>query len=541
MSKKNRGTSSVKDKEEKENLSSSPFASIVLKEKKEEKKEKKSPGTKKPGEIVHGYNPSLSFADILSSYEKTGNPYTLPKKSTQSSKSFGDILDEWENGTSKKPKTKEIKRESGLSSYKATRSFESILSEYEGIYREKNEEKKKRAKGADKAECDEMLRTSTLFLEDEDETVPQNVSWSVVGGRNPSFKREEPQKEKEAKVYKRSSSSYTPSTSFSDILSDYENSKRKKKEEEKTTHPESAVIKEEEKVVKETSFFIEDDETEVPSNVSWSVIGGRNENFVRVVPEEENAEDKKEEKTPKKTSEYKPSVSFADILSSYDKKKAQSNEEIAEIKDEEIVKEETIEPSSPFFIDSKEDEVPSNVSWSIIGGANKNYTRPVEEEKPIEEKEEKKEIKTTSPKYTPTASFSSILSTYEKKTDKREKTFSEIMEEKGDGRKKKASLSINELRRMNVQATLDLHGETQSDSATMISSFVDECVEHGLRKISIITGKGLHSENGNGVLKDLALSLLTQSEHVQEISPAPLSRGGGGALWVILKEKKEEN
>ena len=531
MSKKTRGTNL-------ENLSSSPFASIVLKEKKDEKKSKGT-GTKKPGEIVHGYNPSLSFADILSSYEKTGNPYTMPKKSAESSKNFGDILDEWENGTNKKPKTKEIKRASGLSSYKATRSFASILNEYEGLYREKEEEKKKRPKGADKAECDNMIRTSTLFLGDKEEDVPQNVSWSVKGGSNPQFKREEPAEKKEEKTYKRSSREYTPSTSFADILSDYENSKRKKRQEEETPPTETVTTKEEEAPVKETSFFIEDDETEVPSNVSWSVLGGKNENFVREIKKEEKTEEKKPQIKERKKNEYKPSVSFSDILSSYDKKKAESREKVIEEKEEQITGESAPDSSSPFFIESKEDEVPSNVSWSIIGGVNKNYTRPVEEEN-VEQKEEKKEIKSAQ-KYTPTTSFSSILSTYEKKTDKREKTFSEIMEEKGDSKKKKSTISINELRRMAVQATLDLHGETQSDGEVMITSFISECVEHGLRKISIITGKGLHSENGTAVLKELALSLLDSSEFVQEVSPAPLSKGGSGALWVILKERKEEN
>ena len=55
-----------------------PFSSIVLKEKKEPEK-KKAPVVskpKKPGEIVKGYVPSASFADILDSFEKTGNLWT---------------------------------------------------------------------------------------------------------------------------------------------------------------------------------------------------------------------------------------------------------------------------------------------------------------------------------------------------------------------------------------------------------------------------------------------------------------------------------
>ena len=93
---------------------------------------------------------------------------------------------------------------------------------------------------------------------------------------------------------------------------------------------------------------------------------------------------------------------------------------------------------------------------------------------------------------------------------------------------------------MNVQATLDLHGETQKESEEMISSFISDSVEHGLRKVSIITGKGLHSGSGTGVLRDFTSSLLSSSPFVQEMGSAPLNRGGSGAIWIILKEKAEE-
>ena len=59
-------------KKKEEEREYNPFSSIVLKEKKEPEK-KKAPVVskpKKPGEIVQGYVPSASFADILDSFEK---------------------------------------------------------------------------------------------------------------------------------------------------------------------------------------------------------------------------------------------------------------------------------------------------------------------------------------------------------------------------------------------------------------------------------------------------------------------------------------
>ena len=545
MGKKQRGPDLNRVLIDEGNSVSNPFSKIVLKEKKEEKKEIKTE-KKKPGEIVHGYNPSLSFADILSSYEKTGDPYRMPKKSAStSSSSFGDILDEWENGKpNKEKKKKEIQREENKSSYKATRSFASILDEYEGVYR-KEEAKKNNKKNTSDASSsvDNILRGSTMFIEEsEDEKVGDNVSWSVIGGANKNYVRKEEKVEKK-KEYKRTSPGYTPSSSFGSLLDEYEKKKvnTAKKEDKKIIPPPPK----EEIAVKEATFFIENEEEKVPDNVSWSVLGGANINYVRREPEKEEKEEgepiKEEKKEIKRVSKpYTPKKSFAEILSSYskEKKKTEAPEVKPEKEEKDVV---AVSPDEPFFMKGNDTSVPDTVSWSIIGGANPDYVRKEGEKQPenIKDKEKKdaRENTRVSEPYSPSSSFSDILSAYEEK--KTEKTFSQIMEEKGDNRKKKASLTINELRRMGVQATLDLHGETQKDSGEMISSFLTESYEHGLRKVSIITGKGLHSETGSSVLRDLAFSLLSGSSLVQEVSPAPLTRGGSGALWVILREKSE--
>ncbi len=557
MGKKQKGPDIQRILKDEARNSESPFSAIVLKEKKEEKKKTTAPAAekKKPGEIVHGYNPSLSFGDILASYEKTGNPYRMPKKTASSPSSFGDILDEWENGggkTKKKESRSNNKSTKSSSSYTATKSFGDILDQYEGIYREKEEVKKKKehiSSSEAKSRVSERLRTSTMFLEEsEDERVSSDASWSVLGGKNPGFVRKEEtgEKLKEEKRITRSTPKYTSSVSFSDILSEYESGKAKKtlvEKEEKS----SPVIKEEVKV-EETSFFLSDGEERVPSNVSWSILGGRNESFVRPEPEEKPRETEKEEKNEERlvkraSSPYTPKKNFGEILSSFNEKKAEKEKE--EQKAEEPLKEEVKVEETSFFISDGEETVPSNVSWSILGGRNESFVRPEPEEKEEEERkeetEDEKKCTRVSKPYSPSSPFSSILSSYEKKTEKpREKTFLEIMEEKGDGRKKKPSLTMNELRRMGVQATLDLHGETQKEGSEMILSFLSECTENGLRKVSIITGKGLHSENGTGVLREKALSILSSSPLVEETSPAPLSKGGSGALWVILREKKDE-
>lgn len=88
---------------------------------------------------------------------------------------------------------------------------------------------------------------------------------------------------------------------------------------------------------------------------------------------------------------------------------------------------------------------------------------------------------------------------------------------------------------MRPQATLDLHQMTKDEANSAVAEFLKECRENGIRKISIITGKGLHSEDGVGVLRSVAERVLDESGLVSEKKSAPLNAGGSGALWIILK------
>ena len=525
-----------------EGKSVNPFASIVLKEKKEEKKKNIVLEKKKPNEIVKGYVPSLSFGDILDSYEKTGNPYSLPKKKASSPSSFGDILDEWENGGNKNKKKEKTTTTTTKSEYKATRSFASILSQYEGQFREK--ESKKQEKKAQDRSVNEILRSQPFFIEENDSDKPsKDAVWSIIGGKNPQYEKKEEDKtkvEEKKNTYKRVSEKYVAKESFSSILGEYEDSLKKKKEETKPLIKEE--VKKEEIEIKEPNFFIEPENGEkIPSNVSWSILGGKNENYVR--HEEKKVEEKApiskvKENVKRVSSEYKPKEDFASILATFDsakaKEKAKEKTEKVTQEDKEVVLEE-----NRFFIKDDEEKVPDNVSWSILGGKNKNYERKEEKIENVAKKSSDAKAAASHSEYKAQKSFTSILSSFEEKEPV--KTFSEIIQEKGDNKKKKTFFSINDLRRMDPQSTLDLHGENKAESTELIQDFLDDSVSHGLRKVSIITGKGLHSETGSGVLRELTESILSSSPLVLETSSAPINKGGSGAIWIILKEKKFEN
>ena len=545
-----------KKEEEKEY---NPFSSIVLKEKKEPEK-KKAPVVskpKKPGEIVKGYVPSASFADILDSFEKTGNPYRLPQqKASKPSSSFGDILDQWEG---KKSGKKNKKKETVPSpQYKATRSFGDILDQYEGVVRkEKKNQRQEEVKVAPKKE--EVKATTMLLDETEEDKPSPNAVWSVIGGLNKNFVRKEEKKEtkeesKPKEAYNRVSPSYSPSKSFSEILSEYEGVKDNKKKEplvipeEKNKGKEREEKKEED--VEEHSFFMEKDEDiPISDSVVWSIMGGVNENFVREEKTEEEKKDieekeEKEEKTVSRVSKpYVPKKSFSEILSEYSEVKKEAPS--LEMKEESVLPplSDFGEPiSESFFIEeNEENKVDANIAWSIVGGANKDYVRQEEEKT-----EEKPQTPPSAPykrskKYEGKKKFSSILSDYEKKETVREKTFEEIMREKGDkGVKKARTYTLNELRRMDPQSTLDLHGEYKAEGEVEIKNFLQSSYDHGLRKISIITGKGLHSEDGQSVLRSLLEDIVKSVDYISEYNNAPLNKGGSGAMWIILKEKSDK-
>ncbi len=544
-------------KKKEEEREYNPFSSIVLKEKKEPEKKKAPivPKPKKPGEIVQGYVPSASFADILDSFEKTGNPYRLPQqKASKAPTSFGDILDQWEGKKSgKKEKKKEI---TPSPQYKATRSFGDILDQYEGVVRKENAKKpKEEVKTPPKKEEE---KGSSMLLEETEEDKPSpDAVWSVIGGVNKNYvrkeeeKKEEIKKEKTKNEYSRVSPTYSPSKSFSEILSEYEGVKESKKEEKPEIVIEE-VKNEEEKVeikVEEHSFFMEkDEEIPISNSVVWSIMGGVNENFVRDEKKEEEKEEEKEEvkEEPaftRASKPYVPTKSFSEILSEYSEVK----KETAPLDTEE---ESVVPPTSQFdkpisesfFIEeNEENKVDSNVAWSIVGGANKDYVRKEEEKKEEIQTHDTPDYKRSSNKYEGKKNFSSILSDYEKKEVVREKTFEEIMKEKGDtGLKKARVYTLNELRRMDPQAILDLHGEYKAEGEVAIKEFLQSSYDNGLRKISIITGKGLHSEDGQSVLKTLLDEILKSTPYISEYNNAPLNKGGSGACWIILKEKSDK-
>ncbi len=87
------------------------------------------------------------------------------------------------------------------------------------------------------------------------------------------------------------------------------------------------------------------------------------------------------------------------------------------------------------------------------------------------------------------------------------------------------------------QSQIDFHKAgilTKEEITALTKRFLERSSQEGLTKILIITGKGLHSQDGQAVIKPLVEKILRKNAHVKTFSWAPRNRGGDGAFEINL-------
>jgi DNA-nicking Smr family endonuclease len=92
-----------------------------------------------------------------------------------------------------------------------------------------------------------------------------------------------------------------------------------------------------------------------------------------------------------------------------------------------------------------------------------------------------------------------------------------------------------------IEARLDLHGMTQSEAHRALAAFVYASSQSGLRCVLVITGRGL-GPDGPGVLKSAVPRWLEQPglrRQILAIAPAQPRHGGAGALYLLLRRRRE--
>ena len=95
----------------------------------------------------------------------------------------------------------------------------------------------------------------------------------------------------------------------------------------------------------------------------------------------------------------------------------------------------------------------------------------------------------------------------------------------------------------------DLHGYSLDNANKKIKDLIKNSYEKNLRKLIIVTGKGLHSENEKDpyVSKDLGILKYSVPEYIKndnelmkliyEIKEANIEDGGSGAFYIFLKKR----
>ena len=92
--------------------------------------------------------------------------------------------------------------------------------------------------------------------------------------------------------------------------------------------------------------------------------------------------------------------------------------------------------------------------------------------------------------------------------------------------------------KVTLEATLDLHGQTQEQAHRRLGHFLARAAERGARCVLVVTGKGLAS---GGVLRQMVPRWLNEGanrERVLAFCPAQLRDGGEGALYILLRRHR---
>ncbi|MEM7252611.1 MAG: Smr/MutS family protein [Pseudomonadota bacterium] len=88
-------------------------------------------------------------------------------------------------------------------------------------------------------------------------------------------------------------------------------------------------------------------------------------------------------------------------------------------------------------------------------------------------------------------------------------------------------------------ANLDLHGKTAREAEPALYRFLARCQGEDIRCIRIVHGKGISSPGGRPVLKARVITWLKQHPEVNAFCSAPASDGGTGAMYVLLRARRE--
>ena len=117
---------------------------------------------------------------------------------------------------------------------------------------------------------------------------------------------------------------------------------------------------------------------------------------------------------------------------------------------------------------------------------------------------------------------------------------------------KKESLPDKDLsgskKRVQKTKNFDFHGFSLDEANRKINKLIKDSFRDGVRKLVVVTGKGIHSDNEKNPYKSKDFGILKYSmpeyikkdpelmKLINEIKEADLADGGSGAFYIFLKK-----
>ena len=137
-----------------------------------------------------------------------------------------------------------------------------------------------------------------------------------------------------------------------------------------------------------------------------------------------------------------------------------------------------------------------------------------------------------------------------KLSDKDKKDWESFIKSNDKIYNKDLSNETNQKRKISTK-TIDLHGYSLENANKTINEYIKDCFSQNIKRLIVITGKGLRSNTQNDPYVSKDLSILKHSvpefiksnidlmNLIKEIKSADIEEGGKGALIIYLKNSKE--
>lgn len=525
---------------------------------KQKRKNPNNPNVKKDKKIVETFDSDVTFEDIFSSWEngrslenvkKKNKSNSMKKSSVKGDEDFASVFAEWERSQGVAPKVKKTPPKKSKQ-YRPTKDFGNLLNEFEGnaggvkkskkqdinqilkrrdedvFTEEKNKQKEKRQKKDSKVkEISELPSNYKVIAQSGDEKNKNNKN--IKNNRTYKFENNNLNKGRDIKNEKPAVARNNDDTT--DNITTNTNSKSRIDKVEKidvsvesTKKVEVPVVSQvKEKIVETTTApFKKSEEKSVEAKQVTAAVEVKSADIDKTGPavEQPSEEIKKIEKP------------VSDSVTAKKDKKCSWNidekvtEKYSHSSNDEDVKEKIAEKS-------KKSE--HHKSHSKNSNKNHNGRDNHSKREPFAVASSHNSGEELPSKW----NFSDIYKVWSKESEE-EKAIAEAKRQKD--KKDCKGISISYLRSMSPQAELDLHGLTSDIALLRTREFLEKSRADGLKKVSIITGKGNHSKDGKGVLQEVALSEISLSGIVREAYNPKAIDGGSGAIWVIFKSKGEK-